>query len=386
MRGGRGRSLNLLSFSPAIDCGNRSFVRPASPRTAAHGRPQGRQPGSAPRQRRLEDYAEKWIAQRPALSRRTVELYESLLANHIRPHLGGVPLGRLDTPLIREWRAKLLAGGVSANVAAKAYRLLRAVLTTAVNEDAIIPRNPCRIPGADKEHWNERPVLSLTQVLRLADEMPQRFRAMILLAAFTSLGYGEITALERRDLDLKACTVRVRQAFTRVRGGGLVLGPPKSRAGLRTVSLPLGIVAELTEHLEEYVDPEPSALVFTGPKGAWLQRQNFNKLVRWETAVAKVGASELHFHDLRHTGNTWAAASRASTRDLMVCMGHDSVRAALIYQHATSEAGQAIASAMDLQMRAARAEADAAEEANKSQETSGKTGGDGEAGAPDPTC
>ena len=51
--------------------------------------------------------------------------------------------------------------------------------------------------------------------------------------------------------------------------------------------------------------------------------------------------------DLRHTGNTLAAASGASTRELMQRMGHASMRAALIYQHATSERDREIASAMD---------------------------------------
>ena len=63
--------------------------------------------------------------------------------------------------------------------------------------------------------------------------------------------------------------------------------------------------------------------------------------------VTKIGKPGLHFHDLRHTGNTLAASSGASTRDLMARMGHDSMNAALIYQHATSEADRAIADALD---------------------------------------
>lgn len=44
-----------------------------------------------------------------------------------------------------------------------------------------------------------------------------------------------------------------------------------------------------------------------------------------------------HFHDRRHTGNTLAAGTGASTRELMARMGHASARAALIYQHASEE-------------------------------------------------
>ncbi|MEV1333646.1 site-specific integrase [Micromonospora costi] len=54
----------------------------------------------------------------------------------------------------------------------------------------------------------------------------------------------------------------------------------------------------------------------------------------------------LHFHDLRHTGNTIAARTGASNRELMARMGHDSAQAAMIYEHATSEADRAIAQAV----------------------------------------
>ena len=62
-----------------------------------------------------------------------------------------MPLGKLSTAMIRRVAGKLLEPGVSVSVAAKAYRLLRAVLMTAVEEDKILPRNPCRIRGAGDE-------------------------------------------------------------------------------------------------------------------------------------------------------------------------------------------------------------------------------------------
>ncbi|MGI5205638.1 tyrosine-type recombinase/integrase [Spirillospora sp. CA-108201] len=65
-----------------------------------------------------------------------------------------------------------------------------------------------------------------------------------------------------------------------------------------------------------------------------------------------LGLPNPHFHDLRHTGNTLAAQSGANLRDLMDRMGHDSVRAAMIYQHATSEVGRAIADALNNKIKA----------------------------------
>src|SRR5215469_2744609 len=60
-----------------------------------------------------------------------------------------------------------------------------------------------------------------------------------------------------------------------------------------------------------------------------------------------MGLPGLHFHDLRHTGNTLAAQAGVSLADLNARMGHDSVRAAMIYQHAVAEADQKIADALD---------------------------------------
>ena len=71
-----------------------------------------------------------------------------------------------------------------------------------------------------------------------------------------------------------------------------------------------------------------------------MRRNNFHRSVDWSNLVVKAGLPVgFHFHDLRHTGNNLAAASGASTRELMHRMGHGSMRAALIYQHATERAG-----------------------------------------------
>jgi len=173
------------------------------------------------------------------------------------------------------------------------------------------------------------------------------FRAMVLLTTFASLRWGEVTALTRADLDLKARTVRVRATYVRRDSGPLLLGPPKSRAGRRIVGIPAAIVPDLENHLAKYVKPEPGALVFTGIMGVPIRRQNFNKLTGWPHAVEAIGVPGLHFHNLRHTGNQFAANSGAGLRDLMTRMGHDSERAAMIYQHQARGADKAITDAID---------------------------------------
>jgi hypothetical protein len=127
--------------------------------------------------------------------------------------------------------------GATPVTVAKAYRLLKAVLNTAV-DDGLIRRNPCRIKGASQEKSPERPVLSMRDIGALADAIDQRYHALVLLAIFGSLRSGELAALRRRDIDLEARTVRVSRQVTTLSSGRQVLGAPKSAAGNRFVVVP----------------------------------------------------------------------------------------------------------------------------------------------------
>jgi len=93
--------------------------------------------------------------------------------------------------------------------------------------------------------------------------------------------------------------------------------------------------------------------VFVGPRGGRLLRSNYSRY--WNEAVEKAGLGQLglHFHDLRHTANSFVASS-ASLRELMTRMGHASPRAALIYQHASREREREITAALSRQIEAIR--------------------------------
>jgi integrase len=298
----------------------------------------------------LGEYAARWINERPGLAPRTVVLYEGLLRLHIRPCLGGVALADVTPARVRSWRKQLLDGGTGPVTVAKAYRLLKAVLGTAV-DDELIRRNPCRIKGASTERSPERPTVTVEQVYAIAQAMRPWFKALVLLAAFTGLRWGELIALRRRHLELDGdSVVKVRGSVGEV-DGKFVEGPPKSAAGRRDVAIPEAIVPELRAHLDDWSEDGPDGRVFVGRKGAIPRRGNFQ--VTWRRAVDEAGVPGLHFHDLRHTGNTMAAEG-ASLRELMARMGHSSTRAALIYQHASGDRERAIGAAISARIEAAR--------------------------------
>ena len=98
------------------------------------------------------------------------------------------------------------------------------------------------------------------------------------------------------------------------------------------------------EHLSRYTDAGPEALVFTGRAGNQLTRDALQG--SWERARTSIGRPDLRLHDLRHTGLTLAAATGATTAELMHRAGHSSAAAALRYQHATQDRDRVIADAL----------------------------------------
>jgi integrase len=144
---------------------------------------------------------------------------------------------------------------------------------------------------------------------------------------------------------LDHATVRVVNAVSEVKGR-IVVGPPKSAAGRRTVAVPASVLAVLREHVASFSEAGAHGRVFVGVRGGTLRRTNFQPM--WRRGVEAAGLPPgFRFHDLRHTGNTWAAGTGANLRELMERMGHSSTRAALIYLHAAKDSDRSIAAGID---------------------------------------
>ena len=222
-------------------------------------------------------------------------------------------------------------------------------MNTAV-DDGLTHRNPCRIKGAGQEKSPERPVLTIAQVFSLAEAITPQYRALILLAVFTGLRWGELAALRRCDIDLDGQLVRVMRQLSEVRGRAPAFVAPKSDAGRRAVVIPGVITPDLRWHLARFTASGDSALVFTSRNGAPLRHTNFRRR-HWLPALCQTGLTNVHFHDLRHAGNHLAAVGGATLRELMDRMGHSTSRAALIYLHGSMERQQMIADAISEQAR-----------------------------------
>ncbi|MEA2826290.1 MAG: hypothetical protein QOG43_729 [Actinomycetota bacterium] len=303
----------------------------------------------------LADYSNQWLESRltskgTRLRPRVRELYEGQLRLHILPTLGRAPLAKLRPTTVRSWYTALVDHGPGVITAAKCYRLLRAILNTAV-EDGLLAVNPCTIRGAGAERSPERIIPTVGQVVDLADTVDPRYRALVLLAAFGGLRRGELFGLRRRHVDLTRGLVTVEVQRQQLAHGELIVGPPKSEAGRRTVALPPQAIVALQSHIDQWTGPAADDWVFTGAKGGPLRDAVWQH--HWDVARRSVGLADLHFHDLRHVSATLTAATGAGVKEIMHRLGHSSAQAALRYQHATPERDRSIAEAISRLIEAA---------------------------------
>ena len=138
---------------------------------------------------------------------------------------------------------------------------------------------------------------------------------MILLPARCQLRRGEVLGLQRRDVDLLHGTIRIDRAVVRPMDGSTVVGPPKTSAGSRVLAVPANVLPDLWAHLERFVEARPDAWLFTSEAGGPMVPVTLDRV--WQRARRAIGRGDLHYHDLRHSGLTWAAASGASVAELM---------------------------------------------------------------------
>ncbi|MGH8836360.1 MAG: tyrosine-type recombinase/integrase, partial [Actinomycetes bacterium] len=180
----------------------------------------------------LGQYATTWLATRP-LKPRTRAHYSDLLTRWILPTFGDSRMSAVTPATVRSWHAALTVGPTSK---AHAYGLLRTIMATAVSDD-LITANPCRIRGAGSTERVKtiRPA-TLAELETIVAELPARYQVMTLLAAWCGLRFGELAELRRRDVDLEHGVVHIRRAVVARKEIGVVIGKPKSAAGVRDVA------------------------------------------------------------------------------------------------------------------------------------------------------
>ena len=289
----------------------------------------------------LTDWADVWLSGRTDLRPVTRAKYRHMLDRHVLPVLGHHELSKLRPSVVRAWYMEMKKRFVT--TADDAYRMLRAILMTAVT-DGMISKNPCQVKGAGQARSLERPVASVAELTAAVAATPDHHQLALLLPAWCQLRRGEVLGLQRRDVDLLHGTIRIQRAVVRPMVGKAVVGPPKTAAGQRTIAVPSNVLPALRAHLDHFVAQEPEAWLFTSTSGGPMLASTLDRI--WQRARLTIGRPDLFYHDLRHSGLTWSAASGASVAELMRRGGHANPTAALRYQHATENRDRAIAEAL----------------------------------------
>jgi integrase len=174
---------------------------------------------------------------------------------------------------------------------------------------------------------------------------------MIWVGAALGLRWSEVAGLRVGRLDLAGSRITVAETITRGIGGRNVFGPPKSRAGCRTMSVPKTIVDMLAEHLEgEGLSSEdPDSLVFTDDLGGPLSYSNWRRRI-WQPSAKAGGCEGAGFHDLRRLNATTLVVGGVDVKTAQVRLGHADPRMTLsIYASSPATADRAAADNVEQQ-------------------------------------
>lgn len=307
----------------------------------------------------FEDYARRWLDRRRVkgrpLAERTREGYEDLLDRLILPTFGRKPLHQITRNDVDRWFDSIAISSTTGRsqdtYRARAYSLLRTIMTTAL-DDEHIRTNPVHIRGAGSvERSHEIRPASLPELATITEAVPDRYRLMVELAAWCALRFGELTELRRGDIDVKRGVIVVRRGVVNVqrkqadgtKKGEFIEKGPKSAAGKRDVTIPPHVMPRVRSHLLEHTSPGADGLLFPAALDPTKHMRQSALARVYYPAREAAGRADLRFHDLRHTGLTYAAQMGATIAELMKRAGHSSSAVAMRYQHATPERDAEIA-------------------------------------------
>lgn len=267
--------------------------------------------------------------------------YDSHIRNHILPRWSGTELGDIQRIAIKGWVNNQLRRTLSDKSCQDILVLFSMILGEAVDE-GLIGANPCRKLRITFIERPERPHATTDEIVVISARMPPGPGLMVLTAAYTGLRWGELAGLQWTRTHLDDADPRIDvdagDGALHELGGRLELGPPKSAASARTAHLPPFLTALLADHHGTHPD---GPFVFTGPKGGLHRRAHFRQRF-WQPALtgnrdrgwAPV-QREMHFHDLRHTHETWLVEDQVPRVLRLQRLGHKRKDIDDIYSHVT---------------------------------------------------
>jgi len=273
---------------------------------------------------------------------RTEDNYRSIVRNHIVPYWGNTALADITNLKVQAWAKQLRAGRLSPVTVAGFVKLFSQILTDAA-EDKLIIANPIRPRRRGRRNHvariPEKVWAQPAEVLRIADQVAAFYgpvgATLVVTAGWTGARWGELTGLQRHNLHLFDDDTGFliidpqNGALHESAGGRLWLGPPKTDASARTITLNPSLVRLLRAHLDHHIHPH----VFITPEGALQRRSNFSKRALRPAADGNLNQPRavlrlepvkpgLTFHGLRHSHKTWMIADTIPEIAQSLRLGH----------------------------------------------------------------
>ena len=309
----------------------RVVLRPIAPAPApAVGFPLPRSAPAAGSDTTLARWLEFWMEREiePCRADTTINGYDSIIRNHIRPALGRVRLADLTPELINgyyQWLAE--EKGLSANTVRKHHVLLHTALKSAfrqgvIRDNPIQRATPPRAAAVEVAYYTPA---RLGRLLQAVEGDP--LEVPVWLACFLGLRRSEILGLRWRDVDLCSGQISVRWVRTTV-GARVVEKTPKTSDSCRTLS-----IAALSDLLELLRDLQARRIrdgMPCGPDDFLLLDgvgQPLHPNLMSTAFAAFIRRHELDpitFHGLRHTFASMANSARVPMYQISRAMGHAS--------------------------------------------------------------
>lgn len=272
-------------------------------------------------QKTVKQFADEWFPTVHGLRETSKAQLRGSVFYNVVPEFGGLPLSGVTHAHVQLWVTQQVER-LSASTVRKNVFALRRMMQAAVRQ-GLIKSNPADEISLPSARCAEQRFLTKEEITRLSENIKPRYRAMVLVAAFGGLRFGELCALRRKDVDPMRSTVRVTQTLMDV-NNRVSFGPPKTKASVRTVTIPRSIMTELVRHMDEYTVRESDGLVFTFKNGNPIRRAWFRTRT-WLPALTAADLEGVRFHDLRHTFvSLWVSLGR-NAKEVSKVAGHSSV-------------------------------------------------------------
>lgn len=310
----------------------------------------------------LRDWLDRWMAERITTHRRqkTKERYQDIINRHIVPLIGHINLEKLGPSHVQALESKLSSQGMSPKGVGLVHTVLSGAMKHALRME-LISRNPVSLvaPPPLKRREIVPPSISVVRdALALAREEGHYLFPCIHLIAYTGLRRGEALGLTWDNVDLDQGSIAIEGSLVRSQERGLIIEPPKTDSGRRTVDLDSGTTGVLAEHWEsqQHIKKtmreayEDRGRVFAGPYGEWLNPMSLTRTVKY--LGGRVGYKAMTVRSLRHFH---ASVTIQSGQNIVVVskrLGHSNVSITSdIYAHSLpgwqKQAAEAFAEAMD---------------------------------------